>query len=207
MTRIGQHRAASEESIPRKRNVFSIYRCHTLPKMARLFSALRSGSTLLLLVSSSLLLAVSAQTQSPSPSPSPSPPPKQPEGFLTAFWINAMITTIFFLILIYLWHVFPAAAHPRAVRFRPGPRKELPHAITAVDTAYPTRDPTTYPWLLREPSTLLRTIWLIIRYPRSGLLLTAGLDAIAVTAISELGFWFFIGLVVYNFVVQVRGPL
>lgn len=123
-------------------------------------------------------------------------------GFVTAFWINSLIATVFFCVLFVCWYAFPVPAHPRAYYYRPDAAAAFPHAKTSLSVAYPNRDQTTFPWLLKACSSPLAYAWQVIVYPRADVLTTAGLDAVAMLALSELGIWFFGGVFLYNFAVQ-----
>lgn len=123
---------------------------------------------------------------------------------MTAFWINSLLTAVFFCVVFICWYYFPVPAHPRAYHYRPDAAAAFPHAATSLSVAYPNRDPTTFPWLLRARSSPLDYIWQVITYSRADVLVTAGLDAVAMLAVSEIGVWFFGGIFVYNFIVQVR---
>ena len=113
---------------------------------------------------------------------------------MTAFWINTLITVVFCGILCLLWHIFPVSAHPRVYRFRPDAAASFPQAATSLSVAYPNRDPTTFPSLLRACASPFAYAWSVASYPRSQVLAVAGLDAVAMLALTELGLWFFGGV-------------
>jgi hypothetical protein len=128
---------------------------------------------------------------------------EQPEGFVTSLWINVLIAGVLFIVWGVLWWFFPAAAHPRIVKYSPTVASKHPHSVAAVNGAFAFQDSTTFPWLLlRKSASFFDKVLKPATSSRAEVLTTAGLDAAVVVALVELGIYFFSVLFLYTFLIM-----
>lgn len=120
---------------------------------------------------------------------------KNPEGFTSALWVNVSIVVVSFGAVAVFWKCCPVASHPRAYRYQRHLISTISDPVSAVLSAvYHLPDPTVFPWLLEAAQSPLGYALAVLKYSRARVLTSAGLDALALLAVSEIGIWFFLGV-------------